>query len=353
MPLLKVKNISKAFLSDGKKTPILKSIDLSLEKEKILCILGPSGCGKTTLLKIIAGLENQDSGRIIFDNEDISNKLAYLRRFGMMFQDFALFPHKNVFENISFGLEMQKKGQNYIKTHVEKMLDITGLKNFAFRMPDDLSGGERQRVALARSLACNPKLLLLDEPMGALDRALRERLMLDIRRIIKNFNLTAIFVTHDQAEAFSVADLIAVMHDAKIVQIDSPKNIYEKPINSFTAKFLGFNNILDANITKNGLIKTKIGEFNTNFSRSYAGMNVKILIKDDALIIDNKENKNIYKISGRVLEKLFKGMFYQVILKTYEEIELSFSFQSNIKTPDAGENISLYIDLEKIIILTT
>ncbi len=348
MSFLKIENISKTF----NKKLLLKNIDLSLNKSEILCILGPSGCGKTTLLKIIAGLDAPDTGRIIFDKKDITSYPAYIRRFGMMFQDFALFPHKNVFENIAFGLEMQKKEKTYIKNHVEKMLDIVGLKDFSVRMTHDLSGGERQRVALARSLACQPKLLLLDEPMGFLDKILRERLILDIKRIIRELELTAIFVTHDQTEAFSISDTTALIYDGKIEQIDSPDNIYKKPATVFIAKFLGFDNLFEADITEKGVIKSGIGEFKTSFSDKYKEKSVTFLIKEEALsITDKKDKTDSLSLNCKVSEKIFKGFFYQIIVEACDKRKLSFFMPSNIKTPDINDNITLKIDTEKIIFL--
>ncbi|MBN2299153.1 MAG: ABC transporter ATP-binding protein, partial [Deltaproteobacteria bacterium] len=211
MTLLELRSISKTFNHD----PALDKVSLDIEEGTILCLLGPSGCGKTTLLRIIAGLEKADEGNVYFNKRDMADIEPHRRNFGMMFQEFALFPHLNVFENITFGLKMQNKSRAAILERTQEMLVLVGLEEYALRGVSELSGGERQRVALARTLAPQPRLVLLDEPFGALDRALRERLLLEVRNILKRLGVTTVFVTHDQAEAYAVADIIAVMDKGK------------------------------------------------------------------------------------------------------------------------------------------
>ena len=218
---------------------VLHNVTLSLESRHILCLLGPSGCGKTTLLRIIAGLERPDRGKVLFDGTDMARIPPHRRRFGMMFQEFALFPHKNVFENVAFGLRMQKLPREEISRRTGEMLALVGLDGFGRRGVHTLSGGERQRVALARSLAPSPRLLMLDEPLGSLDRPLRERLLPELRQILKEIGITAIFVTHDHAEAFAMADVIAVFDKGRIEQMDTPENLRKSPANRTVADFLG------------------------------------------------------------------------------------------------------------------
>ena len=225
-------------------TPLLRHVSFSMAQGEILCLLGPSGSGKTTLLKLIAGLEDRQSGSISFGGRDISGTPPYKRNFGMMFQDYALFPHKNVAQNIAFGLEMQKCSATEQQYRIDRALSLVGLDGFETRRIDELSGGERQRVALARSLAPEPRLLLLDEPLGSLDRALRDRLTGEIRTILKKLGVTAIFVTHDQAEAFSIGDRVGVLHQGRLQQIDTPETLYRRPGNITVARFLGFKNLL-------------------------------------------------------------------------------------------------------------
>ncbi|MBF0379072.1 MAG: ABC transporter ATP-binding protein [Desulfamplus sp.] len=245
---------------------ILLNINISIKKGQLLSILGPSGCGKTTLLRIIAGFEKPYSGEILFREKNMSNLPTHKRNFGMMFQDFALFPHKNVFQNISFGLEMKKLPKKEIALRVQEMLELVNLEQYGKRDIRELSGGERQRVALARTLAPSPDLIMLDEPLGALDRQLRERLLSDLcfilnrtrekrtkRKIAKteeiksriseknevNKPITTIWVTHDHNEAFAVSDIVCVMGSGKVEQIDSIENLRNSPANKVVADFLG------------------------------------------------------------------------------------------------------------------
>jgi len=203
--MLSIQNIQRTF--DG--TPVLRGIDLEVGSGEIVCLLGPSGCGKTTLLRIIAGLETHDTGTLLWKGEALGSVPVHRRGFGLMFQDFALFPHMNVAANIQFGLEMQRISSIELRRRVEEVLKLVNLEGFEARDISQLSGGEKQRVALARSLAPNPQLLMLDEPMGSLDAALRDELVSELHQIIKSLGLTAIYVTHDQKEAFAIADRIA------------------------------------------------------------------------------------------------------------------------------------------------
>src|SRR5512139_825048 len=227
--LLEVLHLSKTF--DDKL--ILDDVSLEITANEIVCLLGPSGCGKTTLLRLIAGLETADSGTITFDGQDVHNIPVHQRNFGLMFQDFALFPHKNVWDNVIFGLRMQNLPADRIQQLGHEALEMVGLSGFEKRDVHQLSGGERQRVALARSLAPQPQLLMLDEPLGALDRQLREELMIELRRILKAAHLTSIYVTHDQQEAFAVADRVAIMNAGRLEQLDTPQQIYAHPATEF------------------------------------------------------------------------------------------------------------------------
>ena len=236
-------------------------MDISLEKGKILALLGPSGCGKTSLLRIIAGLETADGGSIRFNGKDITRLPPHKRGFGMMFQEYALFPHKNVGQNIAFGLGLQKLSPDRVRSRMQEVLELVGLSGFETRRIDDLSGGERQRVALARSLAPKPGLLMLDEPLAALDRNLRERLSADLRAILTRARATAIFVTHDQVEAFTVAHLVGVMDEGRILQTASPEDLYKRPACEKVARFLGFTNLLAGTVLPDGRVDTPMGRF--------------------------------------------------------------------------------------------
>lgn len=219
--------------------PILKDVNLSLPWGTKLSVLGPSGSGKTTLLRIIAGLETLDSGSLFFNGQKINDLPSHKRNFGMMFQEFALFPHLNVFNNIAFGLKMKSWDARQIEIRVKEMLQLMGLKGFEKRHVDDLSGGERQRVALARTLAPQPGLLMLDEPLSSLDRVLRKRLLKELTNIISRLNITTIFVTHDHEEAFAAGNLVIIMNNGKIEQKGSPDELVQNPKNEWVREFLG------------------------------------------------------------------------------------------------------------------
>ena len=224
----------------------LRDVSLELAEGQILCLLGPSGCGKTTLLRIVAGLETDFVGDITFAGEDIRPLPAHRRGFGLMFQDFALFPHLSVAGNIAYGLKRLGMERKAIDAEVRRLLRRVGLQGLAERDVASLSGGQKQRVALARSLAPNPRVLMLDEPLGSLDAPLRDQLALELRRIVKGAGLSAIYVTHDHREAYAVADRIAVMNMGSVRQHDTPRQVYRRPASAFVARFLGLGNVFSA-----------------------------------------------------------------------------------------------------------
>ena len=275
MTLLEIDHVSKTF--DGA-TAAVRDVSLVLERGEVLCLLGPSGCGKTTLLRMVAGLERPDRGVIRFDGSDLAGVPPHARDFGMMFQDFALFPHRNVRDNVAFGLRMRRLPAADIARRTAEMLALVDLDGLETRSIAQLSGGEQQRVALARALAPGPRLLLLDEPLGALDRALRERLMLDVRAILKRVGMTAIYVTHDQTEAFAVGDRLAVMNAGLIEQIGSPQAVHEQPATPFVAQFLGFHNLIPGRVNAVGEIETPVGRFRAA-RPGLSGAEVTVLIK--------------------------------------------------------------------------
>ncbi|MBP1911028.1 ABC transporter ATP-binding protein [Thermococcus stetteri] len=236
--------------------------ELEVKSGELMTLLGPSGCGKTTTLRIIAGLEKPDSGRVFFDGTDVTNLEPGKRNIGIVFQDYALFPHMKVFENVAFGLEMRKLPREEIKRKVEWALELVGLGGFENRYPEQLSGGQQQRVALARALVIEPQVLLLDEPLSNLDAKIRERLRGEIRRIQKELGITTVYVTHDQEEAMAVSDRIAVMNSGRIEQIGTPLELYYHPKTEFVAKFLGLSNILELE-AENGIARLGTLEFKT------------------------------------------------------------------------------------------
>jgi ABC-type Fe3+/spermidine/putrescine transport system ATPase subunit len=244
MPGLVISHVSKAF----DKEFAMRDLSLNVELGELTCLLGPSGCGKSTLLRLVSGLEPLDEGSVLFDGIDQRSLQPHTRGFGLMFQDLALFPHMDVFGNIAFGLRMQRLDRFAIQTRVEELLALVDLKGYGKRKIHDLSGGERQRVALARSLAPAPKLLMLDEPLSSLDRVLRESLQAQIRTILKQVGVTAIYVTHDREEALAIADTIVVMDRGAIVQVGTPEALYAAPANALVARSMGIRNILHGEI---------------------------------------------------------------------------------------------------------
>ena len=242
MALLEVSGVTRQY-GDGF---AVKRVSLTVERGDIVCLLGPSGCGKTTLLRLIAGLESPEEGTITFDGRELNRVPSRNRGFGLMFQDLALFPHMDVSGNVSFGMRMQRRPQDQVTARVNALLRLVGLEDFQKRKIHELSGGERQRVALARSLAAEPSLLMLDEPLGALDRALRESLQTQVRAILKALGQTAIYVTHDRDEAYAMADSMVIMEDGEVVQAGTPEELYTAPRSEMVARSMGIRNVLSA-----------------------------------------------------------------------------------------------------------
>ncbi|MFN2215870.1 MAG: ABC transporter ATP-binding protein, partial [Anaerolineales bacterium] len=263
--------------------PLLDGITFSLQESETICLLGASGSGKSTLLRIIAGLEVPLSGSIYWNRKDLANVPAHKRKFGLMFQDYALFPFMTVDENIAFGLNFQDKGRDEIASRVAEVLDTVELEGFEDRNVINLSGGEQQRVALARTLAPSPLLLMLDEPLGALDHDLKEHLLTVLRRILIKDNIPTIYVTHDQEEAFALADRILIIKDGLIVRSGTPHDLWDNPGSSWIANFLGLGNILPGSWVSEGKVDTKIGILNMRKCRHehQPGDKINILIRPD------------------------------------------------------------------------
>jgi ABC-type Fe3+/spermidine/putrescine transport system ATPase subunit len=331
--ILQVAGLHKSFGA----TRALQGVSFEVESGEIMAILGPSGCGKSTLLSIIAGLESPDRGEVLWGGQSLKSVPPHLRGFGLMFQDFALFPHRNVFNNVAFGLQMAHWSRAKIEQRVRDVLDLVGLPEFAERDVNNLSGGEQQRVALARSLAPGPKLLMLDEPLGSLDRNLRERLVLDLRQILKTTRQTAIYVTHDQNEVFSLADRIVVMNAGHVEQIGRPQMIYLQPATIFVARFLGLSNLMPGVIQRNAgkpSVRTPIGIFPVN--RDLHG-EVTVLLRPDAV---QTGETGPCRIMGTVVETTFLGQTCHLVLLAAGE-RLNFNFPSNIQLPAPGETLAL------------
>lgn len=359
--LLEISRIEKSFNNK----PILRGVSLQVEAGEIIALLGPSGCGKTTLLRIIAGLEQFDGGTLLYNNEKLARIPVHERGFGLVFQDYALFPHKDVSGNVEFGLRMLGWDEDRRKNRISQVLELVGLTGFAKRKIHELSGGEQQRVALARSLAPSPKLLLLDEPMGSLDRALRERLMRELRTILKEAGdvldrpegITAVFVTHDQEEAFAVADRVLVMNEGQIEQEGSPVDLYRSPKSVFVAQFLGMDNILRGEIvsTDPPTALTEIGELVLPEGRWTKGQRVYILVRPEAAELYAPSLGEYTEIKAEIREKSFRGRYQEVTFEVSDgggaSINLEFDFDTDVSLPPDSSEVTLYIDREGTIIL--
>lgn len=306
MNIIELKNITKEY--NGVK--VLDNINLYIKKNEFLTLLGPSGCGKTTTLRIIGGFEEPSKGKVIFEDKDITKVPPYERQINTVFQKYALFPHMDVFDNISFGLKIKKMPKKEIQSKVKEMLRLVNLQGFEHRSIESLSGGQQQRIAIARALVNEPEVLLLDEPLGALDLKLRKEMQLELKAMQQRIGITFIYVTHDQEEALTMSDTIAVMNEGVIQQIGTPVDIYNEPKNAFVAKFIGESNIIDG-VMHNDLVV----EFsNTVFDCVDSGFDkeekVDVVIRpEDVEIVSTDDGK----LNGIVESVIFKGVHYEMI----------------------------------------
>ncbi|MDU6782951.1 ABC transporter ATP-binding protein [uncultured Peptoniphilus sp.] len=329
--VIELKNVTKSFGDNV----ILKDFDFKVKKDEFLTILGPSGCGKTTILRLIGGFEEPDEGKILFNGEDITNKEAYERKINTVFQKYALFPHMNVYKNIAFGLNIKKMDKNLIKEKVREVLKLVNLSGFENREIESLSGGQQQRIAIARALVNEPEVLLLDEPLGALDLKLRQAMQIELKRIQKSVGITFIYVTHDQEEALSMSDTVVVLNDGEIQQMDSPLNIYNEPKNAFVADFIGESNIIEAKMLEDYKVRFLDYDFPCVDSGFNKMEDVEVVVRpEDVLLVD--EN---YQIEGTVTSLVFKGVHYEM---TVDVDGYSMLVQSTEKR-EVGEKTGIII----------
>ncbi len=302
---ISLKNITKAY--DGEK--VLDHFNLDIKENEFVTLLGPSGCGKTTILRIIGGFTDASEGQVIFMGQDITKTPPYERQINTVFQKYALFPHLNVADNIAFGLKLKKKDARYIEEKVQEMLTLIGLPGFEKRTVDSLSGGQQQRVAIARALVNEPKVLLLDEPLGALDLKLRKDMQVELKKIQERVKITFIFVTHDQEEALAMSDRVVVMNQGQIQQIGAPLDIYNEPINAFVADFIGEANIVEGIMRRDGLVEIQGVEFPCVDGGFAINEPVDVVIRpEDIEFVTPEEGQ----LQGVVTSLLFKGVHYEM-----------------------------------------
>jgi iron(III) transport system ATP-binding protein len=302
---LKLEGIHKAFGD----FVALKSIDLTIESGELVCFLGPSGCGKTTLLRIIAGLERQTQGRVIQDGRDVSHAPPAARDYGIVFQSYALFPNLTIEQNVAYGLVNRRKARDEIKARVKELLALVGLPTEGRKFPSQLSGGQQQRVALARALATSPHLLLLDEPLSALDAKVRERLRGEVRGLQQRLGVTTIMVTHDQEEALSMSDRIVVMNQGAIEQIGTPSAVYERPETPFVADFLGKVNVLKATALGGGRFRAGTVELDLPIDGFAAGESVRIYLRPEDRHVEGDIASLPNRLTGKITAIDYLGTF--------------------------------------------
>lgn len=351
---LELKNIKKSF-QEGE--DVLESICLTAKKGEFVTLLGSSGCGKTTTLRIIAGLEQPDSGQVFLDGKDVTSLEPNQRNVNTVFQNYALFPHMNVADNIGYGLKLKKTPKAEISRRVKEMLELVQLSGFEKRKPSELSGGQRQRVAIARALVNNPEVLLLDEPLGALDLQLRRAMQHELKRLQKKLGITFIYITHDQEEAINMSDTIAVMNHGRFEQIGTPDEIYNHPKTSYVATFVGNANILTGvvenigteetgDISKLITVRTDAGKVKVSMNTTATsdkgylpqkGEKVTIAVRSENIRFE--ENNDCYGLNAEVIEKTFAGGQLRVVLKTSEGQEIVASRYGIDTSVSVGEKV--------------
>ncbi|MDF2587853.1 MAG: polyamine-transporting ATPase/adenosinetriphosphatase [Anaerocolumna sp.] len=351
--IVEMKNINKVYGENH----VVHDLDLTIYEGEFLTMLGPSGCGKTTLLRMIGGFEEPTDGQIVIEGERVENKEPFERNVNTVFQSYALFPHMNIFNNIAYGLKIKKKSKAEIKERVETMLKLVQLNGFEKRYPSQLSGGQKQRVAIARALINNPKVLLLDEPLGALDLKLRKEMQMELKNLQKQLGITFIYVTHDQEEALTMSDRIAIMNKGYLDQLGTPEEVYEKPSTKFVADFIGESNIFDATVVdvidnvvnlafEVGNAEALLNPANTYYYNEFVYVSVR---PENTLFAKNPVDG--FHIVGVVKEQIYIGNIIKsnVVIANGQIVKISRLDVS--VSPKVGETIYLYWKLEDVVIM--
>jgi iron(III) transport system ATP-binding protein len=343
-PYLHIQSVTKKF----DKTIALEDVSLEVQEGEFIFLLGPSGCGKTTLLRIIAGLEEASQGRIFQAGQDVTRLPPSKRNFGIVFQSYALFPNLTVFQNIAYGLENRKEPKEKIKARVNELLELVGLPEYGGRFPAQLSGGQQQRVALARALAISPGLLLLDEPLSALDARVRASLRIEIARLQKQLGITTVMVSHDQEEALTMADRVVVMEQGRVVQVGAPEEIYFQPATPFVADFVGLMNFIPGVAAAGGQNQVQVGEdalFIEQPIAQWAGQPVTLAIRPERVqVAQNGQAGNILR--ARVQEVEFMGPFYRLHLRIGQNDKMvAYMPPENTHNVEIREGVELPVHL--------
>ena len=332
-PIIELRDISKNFGDQQ----VLRGINLDIYENEFLTLLGPSGCGKTTILRIIAGFEEPSNGQVLFNGENIAKLPPYKREVNTVFQKYALFPFLNVRDNVAFGLKLKGLDDDIISQRVDRMLSMVGLKGYEKRDVTRLSGGQQQRVAIARALINEPKVLLLDEPLGALDAQLRKGMQIELKKIQKEVGITFVFVTHDQEEALSMSDTIVVINDGIIQQVGSPMDIYNEPEKRFVAEFIGESNIIEGNMIRDCLVKFDDIEWECVDKGFKPNEEIEVVLRpEDMDVVDVDQAK----LTGTIVSKVFMGVHYEYFVETsYRKYKVHTT-----ESYEVGKEIGLTID---------
>lgn len=345
--IIEIKDLCKSF--DG--TKVLKNITFYIRNNEFITLLGPSGCGKSTTLRIIAGFETADSGIVNFEGKDLKSVPANKRNINTVFQRYALFPHLNVFDNVAFGLKIKKVNKQEIKERVNKALATVGLADYGDRYIDQLSGGQMQRVAIARAIVNRPRILLLDEPLGALDLKMRKEMQIELKEMQRELGITFVYVTHDQEEALTMSDTIIVMKDGVIQQIGTPIDIYNEPKNAYVADFIGESNIVAGTMKKDrevtlssGITFDCVDPLFPEFTEGIANLVDVVIRPEDFYVAEEAEGR----INGVVESLIFKGVHYEMIVKSDDGIEW---LVQNVDPFKVGSRVGLYVDPDDIQIM--
>ncbi|MCF7481915.1 putrescine ABC transporter ATP-binding subunit PotG [Vibrio sp. J1-1] len=357
-PLLEIKGLTKSF--DGHVA--VDGLDLTINQGELFALLGASGCGKSTLLRMLAGFEQPSAGQIILDGEDLAEIPPYRRPVNMMFQSYALFPHMTVADNIAFGLKQDGMSRQEINETVKQMLELVHMSDYAKRKPHQLSGGQKQRVALARSLAKKPKLLLLDEPMGALDKNLREKMQLEVVDILERVGVTCVMVTHDQEEAMTMASRMAIMNKGQFVQIGSPESIYEHPNSKFSAKFVGtvniFEGILENNQNDSCTVRSQELEHPICINEGISGVTgvpVMVAVRPEKMALSTHSNHSANSCTGIVEDIAYMGnqSIYHVRLASGKLVTATLQNTTRLRKdmPTWEQKVTLSWEMESCVVL--